>query len=69
MKEMFGGPAFPMPGETDAEGGKTYGMSLYEYYAGQALAGMMARNIALNAEEIAVVASGLAMALVKEVRK
>lgn len=40
--KMIGGPAFPMPDYEDASGDRVWGMSLRDWFAGQALAGMMA---------------------------
>jgi hypothetical protein len=39
-----GGPAFPMPASEHSQGGhfEQYGMSLRDYFAGQALAGLTA---------------------------
>lgn len=39
-----GGPAFPMPGYVDAEGSRVWGISQRDWFAGQALSGLIARD-------------------------
>lgn len=46
MAKDTGGMAFPMPGSTDGNGNVTYpefGMSLRDYFAGQALIGLIGK--------------------------
>lgn len=39
-----GGPAFPMPGYVDAEGSQVWGISKRDWFAAQALTGILAHD-------------------------
>jgi len=42
---LDGGPAFPVPGDAEAYAPNQFGMSLRDYFAGQALAGLMTTSV------------------------
>lgn len=45
-----GGPAFPMPGHVDAEGSLVWGLSQRDWFAGQALSGIIAHDFGADGD-------------------
>jgi hypothetical protein len=70
-----GGPAFPAGTVTHYEGApaeytETYlGMTLRDWFAGQALAGMLALEVAVSFEDAAIDAYGYAHAMLQQREK
>ena len=66
IKKNDGGPAFPVPNDANANG--QVGMSLLDWFAGQALSGLIASEALGKGDEIVIsaMAYDIADAMLKE---